>query len=385
MHNEPRSMAIKDYSFGEHAALAEVLQNSPDYALYERRPLVIWLARILPLAGALMLVVATWLPWATLRIVIDPEGLLITDSSTSGLAGFQMLLGQSGFASAHPSVMWLELAWTILPLFGLLIGLSHLRVRQWSRALTALFSVWLLLATLSVASVVYGLMTTLAPLSCWQTCSPVSVISRQPESGAWLAIGGLALGWIALAGLLNARRSNQAMARPATLARYSALHGAGAGVLTLGVALWALGLYAVPWVTSGCTGLQFSLNHFVRGTCSGMDGYDMLSATMSGDGQLAWEFFELASVMGLFLAITVWLPRLTRSTWIIAAGWSVLVALMVFMGLHGIEVTMAHPPHFTADEGPWEPSFGIVICASGIVVDGVGIALLAREEIGRAG
>jgi hypothetical protein len=82
--------------------------------------------------------------------------------------------------------------------------------------------------------------------------------------------------------------------------------------------------------------------------------------------------------------IAFWLPRMTRATWMIALGWSLLVALMAFIGVHGIQVTITSAPHFTADEGPWEASYGIFICALGIVVGGIGTALLARDELRRA-
>ncbi len=348
-------------------------------------PIALGLARVLSLIGALMLVVATWLPWETLRIVFGPEAQITADSSISGLAGFQMLLGQSGLSSAHPSVRWLGLLWIFLPLFGLLISLFHLRMRRGSRALTALYGVWLVLATASVAPVVYGLLTTLAPLTCVQTCGPVPVTSRHPELGIWLAIGGLALGWIALAGLLLARRSPLATVRSETPARFSRLHLLGAGVLIVGVAIWALGLFAIPWATSGCTGLHLSLNHFVRGACSGVDGWDAFTAGIGSNTWLALLFLEVVPVMGLYVAIDIWLPRLARSTWVLAASWSLLLTVLFMCGVNGVQFTIAHPPRFTYEmQGAWDPSFGVAVCALGIVICLAGVALLAREEIGRA-
>jgi hypothetical protein len=61
-----------------------------------------------------------------------------------------------------------------------------------------------------------------------------------------------------------------------------------------------------------------------------------------------------------------------------------LVTLIAFIGVHGIQVTIASGPHFSVDEGPWEASYGIGICTLGIVICLVGVALLAREETGRA-
>lgn len=393
MRDEPRHAMTMDesgpyqpYPSGQTTRVAAPPQSSRGRALLNS-PFALVLVRALPLISTLMLVVGTWLPWEMLRVTLVSNGpetpVFSTDLSLTGTNGLQMLLGQSGLSSAHPSLRWLGLLWSILPLFGLLIGLFHLRVRQGSRTLAALFGVWLTLATLSIAPVVYGVMTTLAPLSCWQICSPVPVTSRHPELGAWLAIGGLALGWIALGGLLLARRSlHLATVRSGTPARFSRLHLLGAGVLMLGAAIWALGLFAIPWATSGCTGLHLSLNHFVRGTCSGIDGWDAFTAGIGSNTWLVLLFLEVVPVMGLYVAIDIWLPRLTRSTWALAASWSLLLAVLFICGVNGVWFTIAHPPRFTYDmQGPWDPSLGIVVCALGIVICLVGAALLAGEEM----
>jgi uncharacterized membrane protein len=203
--------------------------------------------------------------------------------------------------------------------------------------------------------------------------------------GIWLAIGGLALGWIAFGGLLLLRRSSLAAVRSEAPARFSKLHLVAAGVLMLGAALWALGLFAIPWATSGCTGLHLSLNHFMRGTCSGVDGWDVFTAGIGSNIWLALLFLEVVPVMGLYVAIDIWLPRLTRSTWILAASWSLLLTVLFMYGVNGVRFTIAHPPRFTYDmQGAWDPGLGVATTALGIVICLVGVALLAREEIGRA-
>jgi hypothetical protein len=113
------------YPSGQAARVAAPPQSRRDKALLNS-PITHGLAHVLPLVSALMLVVATWLPWETLRTMFGPGVQITADSSINGLTGFQMLLGQSGFSSAHPSVRWLGLLWSILPLFGLLIGVRWL-------------------------------------------------------------------------------------------------------------------------------------------------------------------------------------------------------------------------------------------------------------------
>src|SRR5260370_36612908 len=62
-----------------------------------------------------------------------------------------------------------------------------------------------------------------------------------------------------------------ARARPQTLA---------AALATLGVAVWALGFFAIPWAADNCAAIPFSLNHFVDGYCAGLDSGDALSTLL---------------------------------------------------------------------------------------------------------
>ncbi len=384
MHDEPRYAMTMDesgpyqpyqpYPSGPFATVATPSQSTRDNAPLNS-PFALGLARILPPLSALLLLVAVRLPWAALRIAY---GDVLFDAQFSGMDGI-LRVGSLDSRSGLLGVV-LFLLWDVAPVCGLFLTLALSIRRRISWLLLSVYGVWLLLVTALSLLSLRGVLTASGYIECDANCTGVT---RAIEWGAWVAFAALVFGWLALA-LLIRYRARIERGPSATVARYSALHRAGAAVLTLGVTLWALGLYAVPWATSGCAGLHFSLNHFVRGTCSGMDGYDMLSATLSGDGQLAWALFEAVTVIGLFIAIAVWLPSLTRATWIIAAGWSLLVALMVVMGLHGIQVTMAHPPHFTYDEGPWELSYGTSICALGIVVGVIGTALLARDELRRS-
>jgi hypothetical protein len=311
------------------------------------------------------------------------------DMPITGWSGLLELLTQTPLIALARVTLFL---WDVFPLTGIVLCLILLWQRQAARGLLVLYGAWLLLTTLMCLLIITHALTMPLPFSCAPgdpVCPQTRVVSRSVEVGGWLALGSLALGWLAF-GVLSYRQRSSAVGqmlapvRGAPVMSYAPLRRLCAGVFTLGALLWAVGLYAVPWATSGCTGLQFSLNHFVRGTCSGVDGYDALTAGLGVRGSLAWPLLELASVVGLFVLVAFWLPRLTRATWIIALGWSLLVALMAFIGMRGIQVTIASGPHFSVDEVPWEASYGLVICALGIVLCLVGVALLAREEIGRA-
>lgn len=378
------------YPYDQSIAQVETLTEPPQSNVPMRPRLAPRWMRILglalPLVSALTLIVAMWMPWETLRIVYTSGGMgtpggpsFVSEFAITGSEGLGMMLIQARPSLAYPTLRWLALLWNIVPLLSLLIGLFLVRVQQASRTLAALFGVWLLLTTAIMLPAIYGLMNTIAPLQCWQTCTAMPVNSRRPEMGIWLAIGGLALG------LLIRQRSGVTIVRSVTPARYSTLHKVGAGVIILGTIIWALGLFAVPWATSGCTGLQLSLNHFVRGTCSGVDGWDAFTAGMGRNNWLAMLFLEVVPIMTLYVLIDVWLPRLTRSTWVVAACWSLLLTLLFLVGMGGVRATLAHPPVFTSlAQDPWVASQGIVVCALGILLSWIGGMFLCRTEVAQA-
>ena len=60
--------------------------------------------------------------------------------------------------------------------------------------------------------------------------------------------------------------------------------------------------------------MQLSLTHFVRGACSGIDGYDALSAAPRMNGLLSVLLIAVLATIGVYLVVIAWLPRLTRAT-----------------------------------------------------------------------
>src|SRR6185437_469256 len=119
--------------------------------------------------------------------------------------------------------------------------------------------------------------------------------------------------------------------------------------------------------------------------CSGVDGYDVLSTGLNSNDLQVWPFLVLSSLIGLFVVITAWLPRLMRPTWAWTLVWSLLVTVIAVIGYSGVQMTIAHPPRFSTDDvAPWVASYGVAICVVGLALGWVGGALLAREEISRA-
>src|SRR6185312_11357805 len=137
----------------------------------------------------------------------------------------------------------------VAPVCGLFLCLALSIRRRISWLLLIVYGAWLLLVTALSLLSLRGVLTASGYIECDANCTGVT---RGIEWGAWVAFAALIFGWLALA-LLIRYRARIERGHSTTIARYSALHRAGAVVVTLGVALWALGLYAVPWATSGCT------------------------------------------------------------------------------------------------------------------------------------
>jgi hypothetical protein len=356
-------------------------------------------APYIPLASAVVLLIVSQFAWVTLHVAFSNDGAFdgafsvqnTFDMPITGWSGLLELLTQTPLIALARLTLFL---WDVFPIMGIVLCLILLWQRRVALGLLVLYGGWLLLTTLICLLIITHALTMPFPFPCAPgdpVCPQTQVVSRSVDFGGWLALSCLALSWLAFGVLIYRQRAfvvgsalASAPVRSAPVVGYPPLRRLGAGVFTLGALLWAVGLYAVPWATSGCAGLQFSLNHFVRGSCSGVDGYDVLTAGLGAKSSLAWPLLELASVVGLFVVVAFWLPRLTRATWVVALGWVLLVTLMAFIGIHGIQVTIASGPHFSVDEVPWEASYGFGICEVGIVISLVSVALLACEEIVRA-
>lgn len=361
-------------------------------------------APYLPLLAALLLFVGSLLTWVTVRFSFFTDSLDLSstnsfDMAIMGWSGLLGLIDQTPFIALARLTLFL---WDVFPLAGILLGLILMRQRRVTRPPLTLYGAWLLITTLVFALILAHGLTMTSPFPCAPgapVCPQTWVVSRGIEAGGWLTLGSLALSWLALGLLIQRQRTSAVIATPPGVdlvsltsltpaLRYPPSHRLGAVIFTAGAALWAFGLFAVPWATSHCTGLHLSFNHFVRGACGGVDGFDVLSAGLAVSGQnsvISWPLIEFAGITGLFVVITIWLPRLTRGTWVTALGWLLLASLLAFIGMRGIQATIANPPRFTYDmQGEWVGSYGAAICALGVIVCLAGAALLARAEIVQA-
>jgi hypothetical protein len=318
--------------FADAAMLAPEHPQTTTSHLKQRSRALIRVFQVLPVVSALALPFAPWLPWMTMPVATSAPWN--APSMNMSLSGFNVLrfLVERPSVTRRLVVATLELLWAIAPLMGLLLGLFHLRGPRVPRLVVALYGVWLALVSavnilLMIALIRY------APQSCGLTCSALHVTQRQSEPGLWLALGGMVAGWLAFGGLLYFRGSINTAVHSDAPIRRSPQQRAGASIYTLGAAAWALGLLAVPWATSGCFGVRLSLSHFVRGACSGIDGYDALAAGPVSNALLSVLLIAALATIGVYLVVIAWLPRLTRVMVLGIGCWNLLVALVFFDGV----------------------------------------------------
>lgn len=350
-----------------------------------------WQARLLAFAAAALFFVASWVPW-----------LVVYSSNGGGQAAYvyvdgsfilpllaRRLLNLSAASAARPSFVILNAAVSVLwvALTGLGIVLAPLlwrragsRAARWA---TRAYGIWLALA-LFLGSAQLGLLATrLAPPTAaygWRLGAGVPLMA--------LALGGGWGAWLRLRHALPAARpahlDNGGATRtwPQTLA---------AALATLGVAVWALGFFAIPWAADNCAAIPFSLNHFVDGYCAGLDSGDALSALLGRRLSSAmWNVsVALYPLYGLLLAgamlaiLAVWRggAALAARGWV--ACWLLAATGCALLASRGVAVIITHAPLLSSDSaGAWRRASGIPVTLAGLLLAWVGLLLLERAAAG---
>ncbi|HET9112063.1 MAG TPA: hypothetical protein VFN78_14635 [Ktedonobacterales bacterium] len=273
-------------------------------------PRTTWrLALGLLLVGGALGWMANWFPWASSGMVWVGNPALRT------LAPLRAALIERYPLVAEPVLVVILLTYDAMGVVLAFLLIS--RHRPFMRAtLLIVYALWL--ASLA-ASLLYisGALVTGHGAALMPSPSPDMPLADIPPVGAVTPAFGLWLGWLTIplgaASLVLARSAErrglpaEALGAPAARTR---LELASAGLATLGVIIWEVGFFALPWVTQGCSGIHFSLNHYLIGTCSAWDSADML-ARWSAAYETAQQIGAGASSIGLFAAVARVLTDLT--------------------------------------------------------------------------
>jgi hypothetical protein len=349
-------------------------------------------ARALATLGAALFAIGAWGPWILMAFSFDGDASHAFSTQLNGGMGLMLFLGLAGFQLPGALFYPLSFTWGAVTLAGILLcPVLWQSLRRRALHVTSLtFSLWLLVAT-TVSTIAANalLRDVLRPLPY----QPL-VVQWRIGWGFWLAVLGLVLAWgatVMLRGEVR-RSADLRYLMTGSEARRSPLQLAGAALVSAGALVWALGFLALPWATVNCTSLTFSLNHYVHGSCAGLDAADALSAFIYGHQRIDLSSFAASpSELGLIVygllaggamlvIIGCWRRALTQTLCAWLSLWLVLAFAIALVALSGARTLRAIAPILASDAiGAWVLGPGIFVCFAGLALVAGGLILLWRH------
>ena len=340
---------------------------------------------VMSLLGVAIAIIGFFLPIAQERILLRPSELVPPDTFTDTMTMSDALMRFS-IGAPRGSALWIlfalpDLAWLVAALGGLLlIPLLGQRLRFWTALTRRSYTAWVALTTLVLLTAGLGLART-ATTTTSGAGSIRSVTFAGLLPGAIVAPLGLALCGATLMLLYRAQLDRKGVTASvparqggwATFARISVI------VVTLGMIVWALGFYALPWaMTNGCDGVTISFNHFANGACAGVDFGDAL-AQMRNTEPGIFEFlaqplpllFMYGTLLGwaILFVVASWLRTLPpeRVGWM--ALWVLLTSALSIVALGGVSEIDKHGFQLTTEAGQrWVTGPGVGVSFAGLIL-----------------
>lgn len=154
----------------------------------------------------------------------------------------------------------------------------------------------------------------------------------------------------------------------------------GAGALMLGVVLWALSVFVLPWASLNCASTPL-----VVGSCTGVAfdsvlrlGIEVhLPALGTQTAQTAQTVFLGVLVAGAVLIVLGLWSRL-RPPWVysLATVWLVAVALSGWLARDGVGVVVTQPDKVGLPAGGWSGDNGVLILVFAVIATLIGLIYL---------
>jgi hypothetical protein len=347
-------------------------------------------ARLLALGGAALFALAAWLPWVI--VTAAPAGDSGQISSSVRLLLTPGAVGAPPLNGALPGQGAL-FVWSALTVLGILLAaLAWMRVsRPLAWLIACGYGLWLVVTLFfSITSAQYLLQSSTIIVPQPEDSKPPllfeSVGSRDLEIGLWLSAVALLICLVGLWTLISAARrvtpTLESSARPPRPAAQTP----GAGTLTFGLVLWAIGFLWLAWASLDCP--SFVL---VSATCKGItaDGAMTYAISQLGVGSAPggapiaidprvgeYAISILLAVGALLIGIGVWRRGVSRPLCGWATVWLVAAAAFGVLAWLGVNRVVNTPATSGLPSGPWRGESGILFTTVALLICLVGIGLL---------
>jgi hypothetical protein len=343
-------------------------------------------ARLLALGGATLFALAAWLPWVI--VTAAPAGSADQISSSVRLAVTPGAVGAPPLNTMLPG-QGAVVVWSALTVLGIpLAALAWMRVRRSTAWLIAgAYALWLLVAAVfSIASARYMLQSSNLSFQHVAGATESTTVqflvdgssNRDPQIGLWLSGLALLICIVGLWMLISAARRTAPSTELAAASTRATAQTPGAGTLTFGLVLWAIGFLWLAWASLDCP--SFVL---VSATCKGLasDGA-MIYAISRADilvidprvGEYAISI--LLTLGALFIGIGVWRRGVSGALCAWATVWLVAAAACAALAWYGINLVVNDPTLAGSTGGSWHGESGILITAGALLICLVGVGLL---------
>jgi hypothetical protein len=380
----------------EHPLGTTDLPRTSAVALWAR-----WaLPRLLAACASLLVGFAVWSPWlvATLQPAPDAPSRSFNLDITSGIPLALTLISGTGAGPGAPIAMYPRATFVINATLVVVSALGILLAPLlWQRGRTramrlALIAYGLWLAAVAIVPLGLEAATWIALVRLRrQLISSADGTTFSPGFGLFLLLAGLALGWTALVLLARQRRPAPGALTTLVPPRQSS-RWAGLALVSAGLAVWGAGFLAVPWAQVNCSAVPVTFNHFVEGTCAGLDAGDALSALVASRvAQSVWDWYggiyALYGVLiggGLLALVAVWRRWSSLSTrlWLVIwLGTATIVSVLSYRGVSHIAAVA--PVLSVSATGAWHGATGIPMAWLGLFLAWLGLIALDMAARGR--
>jgi hypothetical protein len=207
------------------------------------------------------------------------------------------------------------------------------------------------------------------------------VVSNAPRDaglGLWLSGLALLICFVGLWALTSAARQATPSTESLTAPARPSAPRPGAGTLTFGLVLWAIGFLWLAWASLGCP--SFVL---VSATCQGLSSDGAMTYAISRAGSNAfvidprageYAVSTLLTVGALFIGVGVWRRGVSTALCGWTTIWLLAAAAFAALAWYGVNLVVNDPT--LASGGVWRGESGILFTVGALLISLVGVGLL---------